>query len=71
MNDFRIEKDIPVVKDGRGLRKYPFRDMEVGDSFAFGLQNYSGVRVAASAYGQRNAKKFVVSKIAFRCWRIE
>lgn len=79
---YKIEKNVPVP-DNIGRRgqppKYPFGDMEVGDSI---VAKRLG-RQAAYVYGWRNKKKFV-SKIEkrlrpgfvsnndlFRIWRVK
>ena len=62
---YKIDKNVPrPAKTGAGIRKYPFRDMAVGDSVLFedepaGSQSAPGT--AARQYGLRNGVKF-------RCW---
>jgi hypothetical protein len=81
--DFIIEKNVPLIKinkvGSRGL-KYPFREMEVGDSFAFKIVNkeekraiMQKVNTSAYYYGKRNKKKFVCRSLEneVRVWRIE
>lgn len=53
-------------------RKYPFGDMQIGDSFAVNGDIRTRLVSAASRYGARNNKKFSIRKDgdAFRCWRI-
>jgi len=63
---YKIEKDIPVLS----VYKYPFRDMELGDSFAFDLQEFIKIRSAAWIYGKKTNRKFRVH-IKGRCWRIK
>ena len=66
----KIDKNIPVPDEQR--RKYPWREMEVGDSFAFppGLKTYEHVK---QANGRYFPKKFVLRKMngTYRCWRME
>lgn len=66
---FKVEKGIPVAA-GKG--KYPFREMEVGDSFALPSGAASRVRIAAAHWGKVNSQKFTVKGDgdAHRCWRI-
>lgn len=69
---FKIEKNVPVIGgSGPGRNpKYPFRDMEVGDSFAFSDDVYSKIAAASFAHGVKYGVKFSVSKVHGRCWRV-
>lgn len=64
-----IEKQVPVPK------KYPFHQMQVGDSFAIPPEKRrTTVAVAATRFGNKNGMKFVVRMMpdrTYRCWRIE
>jgi len=63
---FKIDKDVPVPKTG----KYPFREMEVGDSFVAPLAKRSSISCVMGRYAP---KKFTTSKISdteCRVWRI-
>ncbi len=66
MVDFKIERGIAVPTKS----KYPFADMEVGDSFMF---NGPRVRIAAAAHTARRKfnRKFIVRAYGsgFRVWR--
>lgn len=74
----QIEKNVPMPvnaagsKTSRGRKcKYPFADMEVGDSFEV-LDGAYVVGSAAGAYGRRHNMKFtyrVVNGVA-RVWRV-
>jgi len=70
--NYKIEKNIPVSKNYAGRSaKYPFGEMEIGDSVLIeGLK--SKPVVAASAYGKNNGKKFSsrAEGNGFRIWRI-
>ena len=64
-----IDKGIPLPK------RYPFDQMEVGDSFAVpeGI-NRTRVSVAAMRYGREHKMKFTVRQMpdrSLRCWRLE
>jgi hypothetical protein len=63
----KIEKNIPIP--GR----YPFGQMEVGDSFAIPPSiNRQTVSVAARRYSDKYNKTFVTRKMpdnTVRCWR--
>ena len=64
----KIDKNIPLPK------KYPFAQMEVGDSFAVPPKvKRSAVTVAAKRYGVEHGMKFTVRQMpdkTFRCWRL-
>lgn len=67
----RIEKGI-VCPPARPYNKYPFRQMEVGDSFFYrGGENT--IRTAASRAGSRQNKKFTIRQVkdGYRVWRIK
>ena len=54
--------------------KYPFRAMNVGDSFAVPSEiDIHNLRYAAAYFGKRNDRKYSTRKTAsgYRCWRIE
>jgi len=70
MSEFKIEKgvSIPDVEP-----KYPFSEMDIGDSFEFPKNLISKVRSAAYSFSSSRQTKFVVKKTineAARCWRI-
>lgn len=67
-----IDKNIPTPGKARRVgapKKYPFSEMEVGDSFEYPIKS---VAFAASANGIKFGKKFTVRKTenGYRCWRI-
>jgi hypothetical protein len=55
--------------------KFPFKDMQVGDSFAVPPNvKRPAVNVAAMRFGRKHGMKFTVRQMpdkSFRCWRIE
>ena len=57
---FKIEKGIQVP--GNNQTKYPFRDMDVGDSFVVPSELRTRVAVRARQWGVHNNKKFTVRK---------
>ena len=80
---FEIEKGVKIppwpAGERRNRRQYPFREMEVGDSFfcpgdAGGV---ASVRVSAHGYQQRNGGAFLIRAeeksgvSGVRVWRIE
>jgi len=64
----KIEKSVPMPTE---RNKYPFREMDIGDSF---LVEVDVVKVisAAHAWGKVNNKKFSIKKVdaGHRCWRV-
>lgn len=80
-NGYQVETGIPLP-DLRGRtsnNRYPFSEMNVGDSFPLetsDIKELERVRTAASYYGIRNKpKKFAIRRIdpitkAYRCWRV-
>jgi hypothetical protein len=81
MNDYKIEKNVPMADSpcGRGSRKkYPFDQMEVGDSFLILCKEgeekrATSIRVSSSMYrytffGKRFSQRSV--KGGIRIWRV-
>jgi len=70
----KIEKGIKIPVTYDQYSKYPFRDMEVGDSFKLDKDtNLPAIRASATHYGKRNGgKKFSIRKFenGYRCWRV-
>lgn len=76
----QVDKNIPMPRrDGKGLSapgssgrppKYPFRNMEIGESF---FADDEGVRNCAHQAKIRLGRVFSVRKVegGFRCWRLE
>lgn len=90
MEDFfyilEVERGIPVTSMPTDTQsKYPFHDMEIGDSFAVcvpdpsrGNEVAKKVRTAAGQHAIRHGKAFTVRRVpdldgmyTIRCWRIE
>jgi hypothetical protein len=73
-DEYKIERGIEIPDRARGKAKYPFAEMEVGDSFAFPVATLEKVRAACSWAGTRSnpKRKFSVRKhgSACRCWRV-
>jgi hypothetical protein len=77
-----IEKNIPIPDaNPRPRRKYPFPDMEIGDSFHLQSQPRSSAKIAARmrhaacTYAKRHNRpelKFSIHRTTsgVRCWRI-
>lgn len=69
---YRIEKGVAPPKR-HASTKYPFPDMDVGDSFAVPTEQLALVRTASYHWGKINGgKKFSTRKYGdgYRCWRI-
>lgn len=70
-----ICKGVPLPPGGGKGRPslYPFREMEVGDSFVFPSGTPAeNARTAAAWAGKRQGRKFCVRKIpeGIACWRV-
>ncbi len=84
---FEVEKNVEVpqiLRDQERPRKYPFNEMDVGDSFfipsgTHAAENINGkttprVSSAAHNYGKIHGQKFTIRKQpcgGYRVWRIE
>ena len=66
---YEIEKGIERPKFGGGPAKYPWRDMEVGDSF---FTPDGNARSIVTKAGKANGCKFSSRKVegGYRIWRI-
>lgn len=74
---FEIRKNVPVPPAGKAggrSAKYPFRNMEVGDSFEATMSDAEAKQVqrAATSYARRNGVKFTTRRSAtgVGVWRI-
>lgn len=75
MSKYKITKDVPIpttAHSGRQATKYPFPDMEIGDSFFANIPSQK-LSSAAINYGKRYGMRFTVRKEGdgSRVWRIE
>ena len=73
---YEIEKGIPMSSThGRGRpSKYPFREMEPGDSFfVAGQAPRDGASSAARVFAHRKGQKFSTETVegGVRIWRVE
>jgi hypothetical protein len=70
--NFKIEKGVPMPAPKPD--KYPFSDMQPGDSFEVSTVFQQHVRMAANHWGRRHSgEKFTVRKSGVgvhRCWRV-
>ena len=69
MNPLPIDKAIPLPS------RFPFEQMEVGDSFAIPPDvQRTTASVAAARYGSKHGMKFITRKMpdgTIRCWRTQ
>lgn len=65
---------VPTIKRcrKRGGSKYPFFEMNVGDSFVVPTQQAAGVRRAAHYFSEREGWRFITRTVpeGLRVWRI-
>ena len=70
----KIDKHVPIPKDNRGRQsKYPWDQMDVGDSFLVGPDGPRGMRGIASGAGTKRGKKFATRALedgSVRVWRV-
>lgn len=73
----KVERGVPAPPRTASRTKYPFADMEVGDSFfmsaAFPEHERGRVSAAACAYAKKHGVKFStkVFDTGVRTWRIK
>lgn len=70
---YEIENGIPAPEVTRGAgRKYPFKEMEVGDSFFVDEGSAKKLQAMAYGYGKKLKAKFVARtyKTGARVWRV-
>ena len=77
---YEIEKGIPVAKKNSALRKYPFAELEINDSFFIEADAVSSrkimtrISIAGNSWRRYNdpIRKFIVRTVegGVRCWRI-
>ena len=77
-SNFCIEKNVPLPP-ARACTKYPFGDMEVGDSFLVACTDdqrravLTRVGVAANSHRRRHGRRYSSRTVSggIRVWRIE
>lgn len=73
---YTIQKGVPIpskmTNDG-AKSKYPWGDMEIGDSFSVPKEGYSSLHSQASYQSKRRRVRFTVRMChtGARCWRTE
>lgn len=73
---YTVDKKVPIPKrfGGKGAAvKYPWHELEVGDSFLVEGTEQRSVSSSAASFGSRNKMKFATRKEGnkTRVWRIE
>lgn len=72
---FFIECNKPMPEPGHHRIKYPFRQMNVGESFSFACDRLVQIQSAVSQFSRRNSNyKFTIRKIdanTYCVWRIQ
>lgn len=70
-----LEHGIPMPEAGNRVTKYPFRIMEVGDSFVISITKQNSISAQMSLNRKIDSnKKFITRKIndgELRVWRIQ
>lgn len=70
---YTLEKDVSIPSQRNGRARYPFADMEIGDSFVAPAEENKGVRSAAHSYSKRHGKTFTCHRQVdgtVRVWRV-
>lgn len=71
---FKIEKNVPVPEKPSPIGKYPFAEMNVGDSFLVPGAQARRLQSAIQVFRRRvgKDKKFIARDVegGARCWRI-
>ena len=70
----KVEKGIPIpTRKSQRWKRYPFPEMEVGDSFLVSREDGYKAQSAAHEYGSRCGVKFCTRRleIGLRVWRIK
>lgn len=71
-SEFKIEKNVPIPADRRKKSKYPWKEMEIGDSFFVpgkGTHEFRAVPGAQKRYGMKFTMRAVEGGV--RVWRVE
>lgn len=74
--EFKVESGIPYPGDWyerHKSKRYPFKSMEIGQSFPFGKKDRKAISTAAYKFNEGNQLKFSVRRLkdgSYRVWRI-
>lgn len=70
----KIEKNIPVPSPHAAREKYPFHQMEIGDSFVVPVDRRTAASAACTWYKKKHGMRFVTRTTEdgkfVRVWRI-
>lgn len=75
--EYKIEKNVPIPAPREKHDNYPFKMMDVGDSFSMGVFDAPTAKKRSAvvhSYGKRLGMKFAVRRSPvgeLRVWRIE
>jgi hypothetical protein len=75
--DPELRKDIPIPEDGSRVKRYPFSQMAVGESFAAPAGKRRSLLTSAQYYKRRYGKEFTVRQRiedgvkVIRVWRTQ
>ncbi|MGL5397943.1 MAG: hypothetical protein ACRDBQ_22135 [Shewanella sp.] len=69
---FEIEKNVPIPDGYTKKMKYPFKEMEVGDSIFFTESVMKSARSYSHSFGLRYGVKFTTRLVhgGMRIWRV-
>jgi len=72
MAQVKIDKDVPIPTHITKIPKYPWREMEIGDSFLLETKE-SGATFAGQASKRLHPKKSISRKTdeGYRVWRVK
>lgn len=63
MNKYPVDTDIPLPQEGRGsISVYPFRFLQIGDSFAAPLSKYRALSAGCVYHGRKHGYKFTMRR---------
>lgn len=69
----KIDSNVPFPSvQKRKTAKWPFPDMNVGDSFEFASENRASISASCTYYSKRLGRKYATRNVdgVYRCWRI-
>lgn len=74
-SELKIEKGVPIIgrRGGYGGGKYPFKNLEIGDSFLVPNKTTNAFGASVTYWGRVLNRKFISRKVegGVRVWRIK
>ena len=74
-DEFKIEKDVPIPAPSNNIGRYPFRQLNIGESvhIEIGEAKFSSLRSRLTHIQQKTGARFATRKTetGIRVWRIE